>query len=70
MDSTSTQQPQAHHPDRAGALQQIPPHLHGRADAMAAAGLPWPQIIAIIQAILAGVGPLLGGAGKPAATAP
>lgn len=45
--------------DRASALPHIQPHMHAAADGLAAAGFNWQQIIAIIQALLAAVGPLL-----------
>lgn len=63
---TQPKQPQPpKQPDRASALQQIPPEMHPHAEAMAAAGLNWSAILAILQAILAGVGPLLKPPAKP-----
>lgn len=54
-----TPQTQQQHKDRASALQQIDPAHHQHADALAAAGFNWTQIVAILQTILSVVGPLL-----------
>lgn len=54
---TQPQQPQQH--DRHSAIQQIPPHLHATADALAGQGFDWSQILQIIGVLVQTLGPLL-----------